>query len=63
MGTRKARTGFVLNVSRGTMHRLPTQEQCNLDQVPGSHRRYLATVVGVVYRRRCAYCFPDWSSR
>ena len=57
----KQRAGYVLNKRSGVMHRLPTQERCNLDQVLRKFRSYFFSEAsrGFAYRTLCWFCFPD----
>lgn len=51
---------FLLISSTGVLHAVPTQEQCNADQVPRHRRLRFATQAEAKahprYRRTCRYC-------
>ena len=50
---------YVLAGTRRTLHRLPTQEGCNVDAVTTRKRFvFYGQAVRHGFRRRCRHCFP-----
>lgn len=55
---------YLLNVQAGVLHRLPTKESCNVDQVPNRFKKRFA-FFGQVCKgeaeyagKLCGHCFP-----
>jgi hypothetical protein len=61
------KTRYVLNRRSLVLHRLPTQEQCNVDSVPRSRRRYFASTKAAAradaYLSLCLHCLGRETSR
>lgn len=53
---------YVLNTDSQKIHRLPTREECNLDQVPRQHRSYRVEIARDGLQAQgwslCEHCFP-----
>ena len=47
---------FVKNLRSGIIHKLPTVEQCNVDQVPKKYRHYSRDFSGPM-AGLCGHCF------
>lgn len=60
------RAKFVQNTRSGVVHRLPTRERCNMDQVPRRFRRFASrsdletiSVAAAKKARFCRWCFAS----
>lgn len=47
---------FVLNIRSKIVHTYPTQESCNVDQVPRQFRKFIGSTQGF---KRCKHCFKN----
>ena len=55
---RRLKSNYVVNLRNGVLHRVPTTERCNMDQVV--KRRYSVSSLSSFvhgWSRRCGWCF------
>jgi hypothetical protein len=58
-GTQLRPYRYVVNLRSNVMHKLPSREKCNVDQIPREQRARLRQPVSSA--QRCRHCYPKQS--